>query len=559
MLRTRWLVPGVVALGVVLTAALTALNLYAAGISAQQRLEVVATSVADSLEQELERVVDLATAIAVALPPPAALDEAAWQRIMTDLAVADRHPAVFGSSYNQRVARADLDRWLAGRRAEDPVFALRGDAGEPTLQLIRYAWPLPDTAQSVGLDVLVSAQNRAAFARAEATGEPTFIAAFQSSSLPTGEPATALLLPVEGRDSAVVLLLAGDTLLSTLEPLPAAVTVALLEPDNETFPVIATLPGPDGEEAVTADGSIDEDLATLRLPIRPEQSGWELSISEAPGLTPALTTAGPWLALTVGLVITALAGATTHTLTSRERLAARRVEEATQELAAANTALLDADRHKDAFIASISHELRTPLTAISGFLETLRRIPPDQIPADTLLDPLERNTARLRTLVDDLLLLASLDAGAAAARPEPVALSTALPTLVDDLGFDPADCRVELAEPLHVHVDPHHLERIVSNLVHNALHHGAAPVHIRGREVDDHVVVTVADSGSGLDPAEAERVFDRFTRGRDAEQSTGTGLGLAVVRELAVANGGEITYRRCEDGPCFELTLPRAA
>ena len=172
---------------------------------------------------------------------------------------------------------------------------------------------------------------------------------------------------------------------------------------------------------------------------------------------------------------------------------------------------------------------------------------------------MERNTQRLRTLVDDLLLLASLDAGAAAARPEPVALARALPTLVDDLGFDPTDCRIELEEPLHAHVDPHHLERIVSNLVHNALHHGSAPVHIRGREAGSHVVVTVADSGSGLDPMETERVFDRFTRGRGAEQSTGTGLGLAVVRELAVANGGEITYRRCEDGPCFELTLPRVA
>ena len=360
MLRTRWLVPGVVALGATLTVVLTALNHYAASNSAQQRLEVVAASVAETLEEELERAVDLATAIAVAVPPPAALDDAAWQRIMTDLGVADRHPAVFGSSYNERVAREDLDRWLAERRAEDPGFALRTDAGEPTLQLIRYAWPRLGLAPSLGVDVLVSAENRAAFTRAEATGEPTYTAAFQSRSLPDGEAATALLLPVEGHDSSVSLLLAGDTLLSALEPLPAAVTVAFLEPDNETFPVVATLPGPDGEVAVTADGSIDDNRRTIRLPIGPEQPGWELAVSEAPGLVPALTAAGPWLALAIGVVITALAGVTTHTLTSRERLAARRVEEATQELAAANAALLDADRHKDAFLASISHELRTP-------------------------------------------------------------------------------------------------------------------------------------------------------------------------------------------------------
>lgn len=558
MLRTRWLVPGVVMLGAAVTVAASLVNWYVAESVADDRLETVADSLGERLEQELDRAVDLASAIAVGLPPRGELDSDAWQQIMADLDVAGRHPAVFGNSYNQRVARVGLDGWIAERVAEDEEFELRSDAGGPTLQVIRYAWPLPATAPSVGLDVLMSPLISDAFTRADATGEPTFSSAFQSSSLPEGAAATALVMAVEGRDSHVILLLAGDTLLSALEPLPAAVGVALLEPGSEAFPVLATLPGPGGEVAVGADGSLAEHQRTHRVPVGPPYPGWELAVIAAPGLVPPMYGAGPWIALVLGAMITALAGVTVHSLRSRERLAARRVEEATTELAAANLALVGADRHKDAFLASVSHELRTPLTAIAGFLETLRRIPPDQLPTAMLLDALERNTRRLLTLVDDLLLLASLDAGAARVQAESVTLAQEVPALVADLGVDPAACRFDLPDGLVARVDRRHLERIVTNLVMNALRHGEPPISIRAAEDDASVVMAVADNGAGLHPADGERVFDRFARGRDADQSTGTGLGLAVVRELAEANGGEIAYRFCEDGPCFVLTLPRS-
>jgi two-component system sensor histidine kinase MtrB len=133
-----------------------------------------------------------------------------------------------------------------------------------------------------------------------------------------------------------------------------------------------------------------------------------------------------------------------------------------------------------------------------------------------------------------------------------------VPRLLQDLDLEAAACQLALPDELVAHVDPQHLDRIVANLVLNALRHGAPPIRVRASGDDTRVELTVADNGSGLHPADLERVFDRFARGRDAEQSTGTGLGLAVVRELAVANGGEITYRRCADGPCFVLTLPRS-
>jgi hypothetical protein len=366
---------GVVALGAALTVTSATLNGYVAQTAVDERLEATARSLAGSIEMELDRAVDLATAIAVGLRSREDLDNLAWQEIMAGLRVAERHPVVVGTSYNQRVARDDLEGWITARVAEDEGFELRLDAGGPTLQVNRYTWPLPTTAPSVGRDVLVSEGNRDAFARVEATGGPTFASAFQSPSLPEGAAATAVLLPVEGRDSHVIVGLGADTLLSGLQPLPAAVTVALLEPGNEAFPVLATLPGPDGEVAAGPDGALTEERRTYRVQVGPEHPGWVLAVTEAPGLVDPLYDAGPWIALIIGSIITALAGVTVHTLTSREELAARRVEEATAQLTAANAALVEADRHKDAFIASISHELRTPLTAIAGFLETLRRIP----------------------------------------------------------------------------------------------------------------------------------------------------------------------------------------
>lgn len=555
MQRARWLVPTVVAVLALATVAAVVTSWWLLERNRTQRLELVTGSIAEGVELELDRLTDLARAIAMSLPPREDLTNEVWQQIMNDLDVNRRHSAVFGTSFNERVERAHLDAWTAQRATEGDGFSLRIDAGGPQLRVIRYAYPLPANAPSVGLDVLTSPENQQVIDLANRTRSPSFAPAFQSSSIPEGEAATALYLPVEDGDAHVVVAVSGPQLLAALEPLPAEVTVALIEPTSDIFPVVATLPA-DGPSAA-ADAADHDDRRMRRVHVGPASPGWELAVAESAGFVPVVNLAAPWLALLIGSVITVLAGSTAHVLVTREQLAAARVEAATTQLATANAELVRADQHKDAFIASVSHELRTPLTAIAGFLETLRRIPPAQLPTDSLLAPMERNTARLRTLVDDLLLLASLDAGGMVTQPEPLVLARVVPDVLDDLGVDEADRRYTLPDELMVQVDAGHLERIVANLVTNALHHGAAPIHIRATAKGDMIALVVADTGEGIHPSETEQVFDRFARGRGAERSTGTGLGLAVVRELAVANGGAVDYRRCEEGPCFEVTLPR--
>ena len=560
MQRARWLVSTVVAVLVLATVAAAVTSWWLVERNRTQRLELVTGSIAEGVELELDRLSDLASAIAVGLPPREGLTGEGWQQVMDALDITGRHPAVFSTVFNERVDRAHLDTWTAQRVAEGDGFSLRTDAGGPQLRVIRYAYPLPASAPSVGVDVLISPENEQVIDRTNRTGIPGFAPAFQSSSLPEGEAATALYLPIDDGDTHVVVGVSGTRLLAALEPLPAAVTVALLEPTSDAFPVVAALPADAPSAAADRD-----DPRTRRVGVGPEAPGWELAVTESAGFVPLVNLAAPWLALLIGSVITALAGLTAYVLVNREQLAAARVEAATTQLADANRQLAEvnaelvrADQHKDAFIASVSHELRTPLTAIAGFLETLRRIPPTQLPTDTLLAPMERNTARLRMLVDDLLLLASLDAGGMVTQPEPLVLARVVPELLNDLGVDDAECRYTLPDDLVVQVDAGHLERIVANLVTNALHHGAAPIHISATAKGDTVMLVVADTGEGIDPSETEQVFDRFTRGRGAERSTGTGLGLAVVRELAVVNGGGVDYRRCDEGPCFEVTLPRA-
>jgi two-component system, OmpR family, sensor histidine kinase MtrB len=103
------------------------------------------------------------------------------------------------------------------------------------------------------------------------------------------------------------------------------------------------------------------------------------------------------------------------------------------------------------------------------------------------------------------------------------------------------------------------LERVVGNLVTNALRHGAPPVRLVARQTDTHLRLVVEDSGEGIDPQFVPHLFDRFRRSEQARQvGTGAGLGLAIARAHARAHGGDVLYHPADgDGAMFELVIPR--
>ncbi|KQT02580.1 histidine kinase [Cellulomonas sp. Leaf395] len=216
------------------------------------------------------------------------------------------------------------------------------------------------------------------------------------------------------------------------------------------------------------------------------------------------------------------------------------------------------------FVADASHELRTPLASIRGYAELVRRSP-DEVPASALhaMARVESESQRMTVLLEDMLLLARLDAG----RPlvsEPVDLTVlAIDAVADAHAAGPDhDWRLDLSPQDAVVVgDDHRLRQVLANLLSNARLHTPAgtAVTVRVRRTGDRIVLQVTDDGPGIPPALRESLFQRFTRGDASRNSaTGsTGLGLAIVHAVVTAHGGTITVSS-GPGTTFTVTLPAA-
>ncbi len=219
------------------------------------------------------------------------------------------------------------------------------------------------------------------------------------------------------------------------------------------------------------------------------------------------------------------------------------------------------------FVADASHELRTPLASIRGYAELVRRVP-DDVPADVVraMDRVESEARRMTSLVEDLLLLARLDAGRPLDRG-PVDLASLAADLVADAHVTGRDhvWRLEIpesAEDLVVTGDDAALRQVLANLLANARVHTPAGTTVTTSVTPGApgtVTVTVRDDGPGIDPDLVGRLFDRFARG-DAARSpgTGTGLGLSIAQAVVDAHGGTITADGTPGATTFTVTLPVA-
>jgi two-component system sensor histidine kinase MtrB len=214
------------------------------------------------------------------------------------------------------------------------------------------------------------------------------------------------------------------------------------------------------------------------------------------------------------------------------------------------------DRLKANFIAVASHELRTPATAVYGAFATLVGRGDELTPelrAELLRVGYEQSE-RLRRLLEELLDLSRLDASTLAVEPRPLVLRSVVETIVDQ--SVPRQTEIELNIPLDLAVlaDPLVIDRVLSNLLTNAVRYGAPPIRVGAERRNGRLSVTVEDGGSGV-PAELRpRLFERFAVGGSGE---GTGLGLAIARAYARAHGGDVSYDPDAPGARFELLLPQ--
>jgi signal transduction histidine kinase len=218
--------------------------------------------------------------------------------------------------------------------------------------------------------------------------------------------------------------------------------------------------------------------------------------------------------------------------------------------------LIQLDQLKLNFVAIASHELRTPAASVYGILQTLSARGPaltDDLREELLRVGVEQGE-RLRRLLEELLDLSRLDARAINVEPRPVVLRAALADVVHGALCESDVVELDIPDDLAAVVDPLVLERVVSNLVANAVTYGASPIRISAQQRDRHLRVAVEDAGPGV-PKELEgRIFDRFARGGG---EAGHGLGLAIARAYAQAHGGDLIYEPRDTGARFELLIPQ--
>ena len=237
----------------------------------------------------------------------------------------------------------------------------------------------------------------------------------------------------------------------------------------------------------------------------------------------------------------------------RERLLGEVVE---------TSALRRADVVKTALLRAVSHDLRSPLTAIraAGESVALAGLSPEE--REELASVVQEESRRLSRLVDNLLDLSRLEAGAAEPRRQWISVEEIIRVAVGELAGGESDFVLSIDPELPlIQADGVQLERALVNVLENARRHGGrAPVIVRARVANGRLRVRVVDRGPGIPEAQLQRVFEPFYRsGEGQAEHRGSGLGLAIARGFVEANGGTLHAESVPgQGSSFVFTLPLA-
>jgi signal transduction histidine kinase len=557
----RWVDP-VSALVVLLLAVSTVIAALLVREEIDDRLEnsarVAATAVRQDVQLNLRRDVAAAAGLARSLPDVTAVDAATWTAAVEQIAAAGAFTDV--SAVNLLVVAEDgqVDEMLASlpTAVTDQLDVRLADG--PLHGVVTNVWPEEANAVVLGYDVVDNvAASRAA------------IAAITRATVQVSSPTRVLQEPADQRSAivyvpvvpeprgpvtgAINLVFRAERLLDeVLDVIPPGAHVRWVDAGAGLDPQDAVLAdvGPPVAEGATAI-EVFADLGRV----------WRIEVSVPRSAQGPVQRQAPWLVAALGavLVLGLLASVIAWRSTARraDALARRRtadLEASARELATLNRELEELDRFKDRLLGAVSHDLRAPLAVIRGSAEVLltRDLPPDQ--REDLLQRLLRQSARMRGLIDELLVAAQVRAGRLHAETRPVELRAVVDATVSDLGIGqvlPASAGSRLPR---VSVDPVHLERVLHNLLTNAATHGAPPVEVELDHDGDAVEVRVRDRGPGVPEALRPRMFDEHTR--EGGTQPGYGLGLAIAAQLAEANGGTLTYEDGEPGACFVLHLP---
>ncbi|MEO8510682.1 MAG: PAS domain-containing sensor histidine kinase [Chloroflexota bacterium] len=249
-----------------------------------------------------------------------------------------------------------------------------------------------------------------------------------------------------------------------------------------------------------------------------------------------------------------------------ERRAAEEQERTLRAEQRARAAAEEALRARDRFLSIASHELKTPVASVQLATESLQRANVDgQLDVERLEVAIRRvltATSRLASLVDELLDVSRLNAQTETMQAIPTDVVALVTDVVERFSDLDGSGRVSMDAPAQAwaKADASRLDQVFTNLVDNALKYSppGSPVGVQISDRPDEVEVVVRDEGIGIDPIGAERLFDAFGRGTNAENIQGMGLGLYISQRIVAGHGGRIEGRpRAGGGAEFTVTLPK--
>ncbi|MDF1505400.1 CHASE domain-containing protein [Roseisolibacter sp. H3M3-2] len=483
--------------------------------------------------------------------------------------------ALDGDAFARYVATLDLPARYPGLRALGWAPRAAAPDGREAVA-IAFLQPLDATNRGVvGYDMWGDPTRREAMARARDAAAPAITGPVVLRNAGDGAAGLLLYLPVyrgaapadtAGRRAAlagfVYAAFRTQALFAGILDAAEAPRVALRVFDGaDTLAPGALLVdsrGPDGRAGAPESPEVLRAVRAVAVWGRP----WTFAFTDQPQEADPSRTALAVLIGVLGLGVSAALAA----LTRREVRARAHAEQS--------------DAMRSRFFAAMSHELRTPINAILGYNDLILAGIYGPLP-DAHADGIRRSqraARHLHELVNDVLDLSKLEAGKVEVAPEPVRLDELLEDLMTTIRplAEERGCRVELDRApcaLSIRTDPRRLRQILLNLLSNATKFGAGhPVRIacaclahgdvppggrRRRTAGDAIVISVADGGPGIPPADQERIFEEFVQLPGASAG-GTGLGLPISRRLAELLGGTLTLvSEPGAGSAFHVTLPR--
>jgi len=226
--------------------------------------------------------------------------------------------------------------------------------------------------------------------------------------------------------------------------------------------------------------------------------------------------------------------------------------------------LAEADRMRTALLAAVSHDLRSPLASATAAVDSLDNTDIPWTPEQhaELVATARESLQRLTRLVENLLDMSRLQAGALSVFPEPTRLDEVVPLALDTFGSEANAVRIEIPSSLpEVRADPALLERVIANVVANALRFSSlqAPPQLTASAHADCVELRVIDHGPGVPHTDWERIFTPFQRLGDTDNTTGVGLGLALARGLTEVMGGHLIPEETPGGGLTMVVQLRSA